>query len=109
MVIDLAAAADLGDTYDFAINELLAADARPTLVVADETEAKWGTADVGLELVPVVRYREPWTRDAVHSSHHRAEVGTEITAWDTLALSSLAATGTRGVGHQSHQQGASVR
>jgi hypothetical protein len=54
VLLDLATAARLRDTYEFGLNEFLACDARPTLVAADETRAQWGASREGLERIPVV-------------------------------------------------------
>lgn len=45
VLIDLAAAADIPDTYQYVVNELLAAGAVPTFITADETHAKWGAVN----------------------------------------------------------------
>jgi hypothetical protein len=90
VLLDLAAAAELPETYEFVLNELLAAGAKPTLTVADEARALWGAARDGLTLIPVVRYSDSFTSSGDQAAHH--SVGSNnprIMAWDAIALSTL--------------------
>ncbi|MFJ6199891.1 restriction endonuclease [Micromonospora sp. NPDC092111] len=89
VLLDLAAAANLPETYLFILNELLAAGAKPTLTLADETRAQWGVARDGLALIPVVRYTESWTGSIGQADHHLADDTPGIAAWDAIALSTL--------------------
>jgi hypothetical protein len=88
VLLDLAAAADLPETYEFVLNELLAAGAKPTLTVADEARALWGAAREGLTLIPVVRYSDSWTNRGELAAH-QSVVNPGITAWEAIALSTL--------------------
>ncbi|SCL36078.1 hypothetical protein GA0070624_5450 [Micromonospora rhizosphaerae] len=89
VLIDLAAAADVPDTYQYAVNELLAAGAAPTFITADEAQAKWGAVNSGLQIVPVVRYREMWAPGGPLALHHDETAPADIAAWDALALATL--------------------
>ncbi|MBO4208998.1 hypothetical protein [Micromonospora echinofusca] len=89
VLLDLAVAANLPETYEFILNELLAAGAKPTFTVADETRAQWGAARDGLTLIPVVRYSESWTGSGRQAEHHVGDDTSGIAAWDAVALSTL--------------------
>lgn len=43
----------------------------------------------GLQIVPVVRYREMWVPGAPLALHHDETASADIAAWDALALATL--------------------
>ncbi|MGC5318732.1 hypothetical protein ACPXB5_08325 [Micromonospora arida] len=96
VLLDLAVAANLPETYLFILNELLAAGAKPTLTVADETRAQWGVARDGLALIPVVRYTESWTGSIGQADHHLADDTPVLRPGTPSPCQHCPATGTPG-------------
>ncbi len=90
VILDLAAILGLAELYNVALNDLLAAQAWPCLVVADERQARYGARDDGLSLHPQIDYLEPYPGPDQPCAPHHAQPASPDPVWDVLALSSLA-------------------
>lgn len=90
VLADLAAVIPGGrDLYADVVNEFLAVDASPVLLMADERRAQWRPDGPGATLTAGFAYTEPLPPDGVAAPHF-TDQQPPVPAWDALALASIA-------------------
>ncbi|MCZ7423752.1 hypothetical protein O7605_30015 [Verrucosispora sp. WMMA2121] len=88
VLLDLCVIFGLPRLYEQGVGDLQALGVVPTLLLADESLARWGAGEFGLRAITNARYAAKWTDGPPFAQHHLARVDT-IDSWDALALSTL--------------------
>ena len=95
VLLDLAAALRLPELYEDIHNELLAVDAVPTLVLAEDVPGQYLRDGQGARRAFPIDYAEVWPPDGtpVARHHHETadayELGRRLRIWDQLALQAV--------------------
>lgn len=87
VLIDLAAALHLTETYLAAVNDFAAVEAWPTIIMANEERSAWGTRDDGVTYLGNPGYREDnISAGGPLAKHHTFVSDGNYSPWDLLAV-----------------------
>lgn len=89
VVLDLCLFFGFRELYLAAVRDFRAVNIAPTILLADESTAKWGAGEFGIQSIPLLRYEETWNPDTRFPPHGDVARPEHLPAWDALALACL--------------------